>query len=273
MEAGEVDVLFVNQPGHIVKLQEAAGVILEEVTLNSLIYLGFNCKQPPLDDVKVRRALSHAVNKAEIVEAALGGLGEEAFAPLAPTLPGFDPSLKGYEAEYDPEKAKSLLTEAGFSQDEPLLLLTSTREPNGAVATVLQSQLKAVGVEVEIRQLDARAVIQSSTKGEYDLLLWRYDWNDADVLNIYLSSGRIGSTNRVFYTNGAVDRLLEDAMREMDDDARKELYVEAQEIILLDAPWQPLYTPVDVLAFRDRLQNVVIGSMGRVLFNDVTVRE
>jgi len=282
--AGEVDVLFVNQPGHILKLREEENVQLFEATLNSLIYLGFNCQKAPFDDVRVRQALAHAVNKPEIIETALGGLGKEAFAPLASTLPGFDPGLKEYELGYDPERAEALLTEAGFTQgpdgiwtrgEEKLggVLLTSTRAPNEAVATVLQSQFKAIGVPIEIRQLDARAVIKASTKGEYDLLLWRYDWNDADVLNIYLSSGRIGRTNRVFYSNKTVDELLERAMHEMDRQARAQLYVEAQKIILTEAPWQPLYTPLNVLAIRDRVQNVVIGSMGRVLLNDARVVE
>jgi len=282
LQAGEVDLLFVNQPGQILKLREEENVQLIEVTLNSLIYLGFNCQKAPFDDVRVRQALAYAVNKAEIIETALSGLGQEAFAPLASTLPGFDPRLKEYELGYDPERAKALLAEAGFTQDadgvwghgdEKLggVLLTSTRAPNEAIATVLQSQFKAIGVPIEIQQLDARAVITTSTKGEYDLLLWRYDWNDADVLNIYLSSDRIGRTNRVFYINKTVDELLERAMHEMDQQTRNQLYVEAQKIILTEAPWQPLYTPLDVLAIRDRVEGPLIGSMGRVLLNDARV--
>jgi peptide/nickel transport system substrate-binding protein len=284
LQAGEVDVLFVNQPGQILKLREEENVQLTETTLNTLIYLGFNCQKTPFDDVRVRQALAHAVNKTEIIETALSGLGQEAFAPLASTLPGFDPNLKEYELGYDPEKAEVLLAEAGFTQDadgvwvrgdENLggVLLTSTRAPNEAVATVMQSQFKAIGVPIEIQQLDARAVIKTSTEGEYDLLLWRYDWNDADVLNIYLSSDRIGRTNRVFYSNKTVDELLERAMHEVDQQARNQIYIEIQKIILADAPWQPLYTPLNVLAIRDRVEGAVIGSMGRVLLNDVRVVE
>lgn len=290
LQAGEVDVLFVNQPEHVLTLRQDKNVQLIEVTLNSLIYLGFNCQKAPFDDVRVRQALAHAVNKAEIIETALGGLGQEAFAPLASTLPGFDPELKDHELGYAPERAKALLSEAGFTQSAdgiwvrgeegqpqglPLRgeLLTSTRAPNEAIATMLQSQFKAIGVPVEIQQLDARAVIQTSTKGKYDLLLWRYDWNDADVLNIYLSSDRIGSTNRVFYSNKTVDELLERAMRELDEEARQQLYVEAQKIILTEAPWQPLYSPLDVIAIHSRVENALIGSMGRVLLNDARVAE
>ncbi len=280
-QAGELDVLFVNQPNHVAALKKDVNTNLVETTLNSLIYLGFNCQKAPFDDVRVRQALSHAVNKAELVQTALGGIGKPAFAPLAPTLPGFDTSLKSSEMNFDLAKAKELLQEAGFTANpdgimekdgKPLttILLTSTRPPNQALATVLQSQLKAIGVQAEIQQLDSAAAQAAMTKGNYDLMLWRYDWNDADVLQIYLSSARIGSTNRNFYNNSEVDQQLSQAGQNMDEAARKALYLQAQQAILQDAPWQPLYTPTDFIAIRKEVSGVVIGPMGRILLNDAT---
>lgn len=282
LEAGEVDVIFINQPSHRLKLEQSADVVLEDAVLNSLIYLGFNTQKGPFDEVLVRQALAHAVNKDDIVNVALGGLGVAAFAPLPPTLPGFDPSLKDYELGYDPDKAKALLREAGFVQGddgtwqrngEPLqtVLLTSTRPPNEAIATLLQSQLKAIGVPVEIQQLDGRAVMDATGEGKFDLLLWRYDWNDPDALNIFLGSDRIGSTNRVAYGNTDVDALLAQGARELDESVRNQLYVEAQKLILQDAPWQPLYNPIDLMAMSQRVQDVKIGYMGRMLVNDAHV--
>jgi peptide/nickel transport system substrate-binding protein len=284
LQAGEVDVIFINQPSHRLTLEADESIQLEDALLNSLIYLGFNCQKSPFDEVPVRQALSHAVNKAEIVSVALGGLGQEAFAPLPPTLPGFDASLKEYELGYDPQKAQELLVEAGFQQKEdgswerdgqPLkgLLLTSTRAPNEAIATVLQSQFKAIGVPVEIQQLDSKAVMEATGEGQFDLLLWRYDWNDPDALNIFLGSDRIGSSNRVAYGNAEVDALLEQGAHEMDEAARERLYVEAQKTILQEAPWQPLYTPIDVMAMSKRVLGAKIGYMGRMLLNDARVVE
>lgn len=282
LQAGEADIIFINQPEQIQKLKQDKNMQVIESELNSLIYLGFNCQKPPFNDVRVRQALSYAVNKSEIIQMALSGVGKEAFAPLSPTLPGFDPALKSNELGYDPARAKALLTEAGFAQGadgvwargkERMsgLLLTSSRAPNDAIAAVLQSQLKAIGVPMEIRQLDSAAAMDASSKGQYDLLLWRYDWNDADVLNIYLGSANIGRTNRVFYSNKAVDDLLVTAGRTMDDKARNQMYVEAQKLIMADAPWQPLYVPIDVTVIRSRVQNAVMGPMGRVLLNDARV--
>ncbi len=281
--AGEVDVIFLNQPDQVTRLREDNTVKLQPVSLNSLVYMGFNTAKAPFDQLAVRQAIAHAIDKAAIVEAAVGGEGTPAFAPMATTLPGFDPALQSAELGYDPEQSAVLLAEAGLTQGddgvwsyegEPLnlTLLTYTRAPNQDVATVIQAQLKAIGVPVTIQQLDAPAAGKAAVAGEYDLLLWRYDWNDPDVLAVNLSSPRIGSTNRVFYNNPEVDTLLAEAAAELDTAKRAELYVEAQKLIMADAPWQPLYTPVDMLALTSRLDGAVISGMGRVLLNDVTVR-
>ncbi len=279
LQAGEVDAIFINQPDHRAKLEKDPAVRLEEAVLNSLIYLGFNCRKTPFTDVRVRQALSYAVNKQDIVDIALGGIGKVASAPLPPTLPGYDPSLKSFELGYDPAKAQALLKEAGFAQGADGMwaregqslkgtLVTSNRAPNDSIAALLQSQFKAIGVSVEIQQLDSKAVMDATTAGKFDLLLWRYDWNDADALNIYLGSDRIGTTNRVAYSNVQVDELMAKGARELDDAKRQQLYVKAQQIILQEAPWQPLYIPLDVLAINQRVDGVHIGYMGRMLVND-----
>jgi peptide/nickel transport system substrate-binding protein len=284
LQAGEVNVIFINQPSHKLKLEQDEAVLLDEALMNDLIYLGFNAQKPPFDEVPVRQALSHAVNKEEIVSVALGGLGAAAFAPLPPGIQGFDPALKEFELGHDPDKAKALLMEAGFQlQDDgtwerdgqPLagILLTSTRAPNEAIATVLQSQLKAIGVPVEIQQLDSRAVMQATSEGQFDLLLWRYGWNDPDALNIFLSSARIGRTNRVGYSNPEFDALVEQGAHELDEEARTRLYVEAQKIVLQDAAWQPLYNPLNVMAMSKRVNDAKLGHMGRLLLNDARVVE
>lgn len=282
-QAGEVDIIFLNQPEHLQRLREDPAVQLIETPMNSLAYLGFNCQRAPFDDVRVRQALAAAINKDEIVQLALGGVGSPAFAFMADSLPGFSAELQQYERSYDPAQTATLLTAAGFVQtdagwerDGQLLqieLLTSTRAPNQAVATIIQSQLQAVGVPLNIQQLDGPSVLKTAGEGSYDVLLWRYDWNDSDVLNIYLGSDRIGQTNRSFYANGDVDALFEQAAHELDQTQRSQYYVDAQEILLEDVPWQPLYAPVDALAISQRVQGFTLGPMARVLLNDAYVTE
>ncbi|HEX2987542.1 MAG TPA: hypothetical protein VHS06_05160, partial [Chloroflexota bacterium] len=92
-----------------------------------------------------------------------------------------------------------------------------------------------------------------------------------DALNIYLSSFRIRQTNRVFYSNPKVDALFEKGLREMDEAKRGQIYEDAQKQILADAPWQPLYYPMEGMVSRDRVQGLKVGAMGRMLVNDVTL--
>ena len=201
-----------------------------------------------------------------------------------PTIPGYDSTLAAHELGFDLETAEALLAEAGFTRSDdggwerdgvPLqgVLLTSTRPPNDDIATLIQAQLKVLGVPVEIQQLDTRAVSQVTTDGTFDLLLYRYSWNDPDALSIFLSTERIGRTNRVAYSNPKVDVLLEQGAHELDQEARLTYYVDAQKLILEDAPWQPLYYPVNVMAMNVRVHDAEIGYMGRLVLNDAWVQE
>lgn len=283
-QAGEVDILFVNSPGQIARLKEDPNAVMMEATLNSLIYLGFNCQAAPFDDPLVRQAVAHAIDKQELVDVVLGGTGETAFSPLTSSLPGFDPALKSEEHATDPAKTADLLQQAGYTAQAdgswagpdgaPLEfeLMISTRAPNEALATVLQEQLKRAGIGVSIRSLESAAIMETAVKGEYQALLWRYDWNDADVLNVYLSTSRIGRTNRSFYSNLELDALLEQAATELDTTKRNELYSKAQSILMDEVPWIPLYTPKDIIVVRSSVEGVQMGAMGRLLLNDAVVR-
>jgi peptide/nickel transport system substrate-binding protein len=282
LQAGEIDVMLTNEPGHLAKLEADKSVRVERVNLEALIFLGYNCAKPPFDDVRVRQALSHAVDKTQIVQTALGGLGAVANTPLMPSMLGYNPDLGSYGQSYDPSKAKTLLLAAGFTQaadgswqrDGKKLagkLLTSSRAPNEAIATVLQSQLKAIGVPVEIQQLDSAAVQTATNEGAFDLLLWRFEWTDSDGLSIFLASSRIRQTNRVFYSNKSVDSLFERGQSEYDSAKRSQIYQDAQKVILAEAPWQPLYSPIEGMAIRNRVTGIKIGSLGRMLVNDVTL--
>lgn len=282
LKAGDVDVIFVNEPSQVTRLEADEALQVERVDLDALIYLGYNCARPPFDEVKVRQAFSHAVDKAQVIEVALSGLGTRADTPLTPSMLGYDAALKAHGQDFDPDRSRALLAEAGFAQQADgtwtrdgkqltARLLTSTRAPNDLIATVLQGRFKALGVPVEIQQLDSAAVMKATTEGSFDLLLWRYEWNDPDGLNIFLSSSRIRQTNRVFYSNKEVDALFARGQNEMDQAKRHAIYGEAQKIILAESPWQPLYTPVEAMVSRKRVKGLVVGALGRMLVNDVTL--
>ncbi len=283
-QAGELDFFFVNQPAQIERLLADSQTELHETVLNSLVYISFNCQSSPFDDVLVRKAVAAAINKDDLLNIALGGIGETAFAPLSPTLVGFSEDLKNFEVQYNLDQAAAYLKQAGYTQGDTggwirdgevlqITLLISTRAPNEALATVIQNQLQQLGIPVTIKSLDSSAAVEAATNGDYQFMIWRYDWNDADVLNVYLSTSRIGRTNRTFYSNPALDEILNRAATTVDIDEREMLYFDAQKIILEDSPWVPLYVPKDYIAVNQQIDGIIIGPMGRVLLNDVEVNQ
>jgi len=282
LRAGEIDITYVNLPDQVRQLVADPQIQVRDTNSAGLYYLAFNLRRPPLDKLEVRQALSHAVNKDEIVLVAFDGMADTVFSPLPPILPGFSPELEEYELKHDPDKARRLLSDAGLTigQDGLVqwegrpwrpMLITSGRGLNEAMATVLEAQFRTVGVSIDIRQMEVAAAIEAANNGEHDLLLWRYDWSDPDALYKFLSTDQIGAGNRAFYSNPRVDELLIQGQLEMDQNARLPLYIEAQKLILQDAPWQPLATPLGKVAARSEIKGLFVASQGRLLYNDVTV--
>ena len=290
LRAGELDAAYLADGAAVKQLKSEPQSKLELVSSNiqGLLYLGFNMRRAPVDQLPVRQAVAHAIDKRELAEVALDGMAQPVAAPLPPSIFAARPEVDRLERKHDPQAARTLLAAAGYraggssgggggtleKDGKPLqlTLLTSTSAANGALATLLQAQLKKVGVDVRVQQLETAAVLAATPRGEFDLLLWRYDWKDPDALALFLASDKIGGGNRVFYANPKVDALLAQGQTEMDQDRRARVYVEAQQLILNDLPWHPLVAPVGMAAVRkDRVADVRIELQGKLLLNDARV--
>jgi peptide/nickel transport system substrate-binding protein len=278
-EAGELDRLTLSA-AEATKYDADARFHVYKLDEPGIAYLGFNCQKPPFTDRKLRQALSHAVNKDDIVRVALGGeIGKVVSTPLPPSVLGFDASLGQYNYAYDPAAAKRLLGELGYqpasdgtlSKDgQPLrpTLYTSTDATYAKVVTLLQAQMKAVGVDLQIKTLESGVLLQTTPKGEHDLLLLGWNWNEPDALFLFLSKSRLQSSNRVLWVHDRFDQLVTDARAEMNQAKRLQMYQDAQRIVLEEAPWQPLYMPVTKVALTARLQNVKVHPAGALLYHD-----
>jgi peptide/nickel transport system substrate-binding protein len=152
-------------------------------------------------------------------------------------------------------------------------LYTSTSATLGQLATLIQGQLRNVGVDVVINQLETAALLDFTPKGEHDMLLLTWGWSDPDVLFLFLSTDRMGSSNRVHYSNPDFDALLVEGQQTLDQDARMEVYYKAQEILLEDLPWVPLYMPITKTAVNKRIQGLQVFPTGGFLKNDAYIEE
>ena len=211
----------------------------------SLSYIGFNVAEPPFDDPKFRQALNLAIDKREIASVVLGDTVVPAMGILPPGFPGFNPDVRGFD--FDPERAKQLLRESKYGGDlenfPPIILTTPVGGAESlAVEVVLLMWEKNLGVRVEIQQTEFATFLKDLNRRRFQMfdIGWIADYPDPEnFLDMLFRSD--SSNNYTNYSNPDVDRLLEQARAELDQQARFNLYRRAEEIIVQDAPLIPLW--------------------------------
>ncbi len=210
-------------------------------------YIGFNSTMHPFKDSKFRQALNHAINKELIAEDVLSGLVVPAYGPLPPGFPGHNESLEGLR--YDPELARRLLAESDYPtlSDEDKRIVITVPGTGGTIGldleVILQMWESELGVSVEIQQVEWATYLEDLQDAKFQAfagLGWEADYPDPqDFLDILFHSE--SSTNHGLYSNSAVDAVLEEARTEPDVARRMELYREAEQMIVSDAAWVPLW--------------------------------
>jgi len=216
-----------------------------EASRMDIWYIGFNVEEPPFDDAKVRQAFAHAIDKDKLIEVVLLDAVVEADGILPPGIPGFNEDLQGLE--FDEEKAQQLLEESEYYGSEELRDVEIATSGRGAsVGPVSEAILfmweENLGVEVSTRQTEFATFLDDLRDGEYQMfeLGWVADYPDPEnFLKIQFDSG--STNNHSQYANAEVDRLLEQADTEADEATRLSLYQQAEQIIVNEAPWIPLF--------------------------------
>ncbi len=249
---------------------------LQEPGMN-IGYLAMNNDRKPFDQLKVRQALNHAINKPALIKAffADGRLGEAAKNPMPPTLWGYNDAIRDYA--YDPARAKRLLAEAGYPRgfEMELWALPVVRPymPQGQrVAEAIQSDLAKIGVKVRITTYEWGTYLDKLGKGDHQAALigWIGDNGDPDnfLYNLLDASNarKGGSTNYAFYRGQEAHRLLLKARRVSDPAERMRLYEEAQVAIHRDAPWVPLFHAKQMAAVRANVRGFTLHPTGKAHF-------
>jgi oligopeptide transport system substrate-binding protein len=210
----------------------------------SVSYIGFNTNWPPFDDPKFRQALNHAVDKDLIAKEVLSELVEPAYGVLPPGFPGFNANLTGLR--FDAERAKQLLSESKYTGDIPRIELT-VPGTGGTIGldleVVLEMWRSTLGVEVEIVQVEWATYLQDLQENKFQAfagLGWEADYPDPqDFLDILFHTD--SEINHGAYSNPEADRILELARVETDINKRVELYRQAEDMIVEDGAWVPLW--------------------------------
>lgn len=205
-------------------------------------YIGFNLEEPPFDDVRVRQALAMSIDKEAIASSILIDLVTPAKGVLPPGMPGYNEGLEGLP--YDPDEARRLLDEAGGPQvlDGATILAPGTgASPGPVLDAIVALWEQELGVVIEIEQEETGIFFRDIKEGNFQIASqgWIADYNDPhNFLDLQFHSQ--SPLNDTKYSNAEVDRLLEQARAETSEEARLELYQQAEEIIVQDAAWIPL---------------------------------
>ena len=246
-EANEIDVAGVALDD-LERVQDPADELNAEYVTGSRLaidYLGFNTNSPPFDDVKVRQAFAMAVDKEQIARAVFQDAIPVADSILMPCMAAYNEAASG--PAFDPERARELLAESKYGGADGLPAIVLAESGTGASAgpgtsAMVEMWRDNLGVDIEIQQAESATFFQDVAQGRYQLftLGWIMDYPDEDdILNIHFDSD--SPNNDTFYSNPEVDRLLREALVEADPQRRIELYQEAEQIILDEAPWLPLF--------------------------------
>jgi peptide/nickel transport system substrate-binding protein len=233
-----------------------------------------NTSKPPMDDVRVRRALIHAVYQEALVRTLHPGQYRAAHAPLSPVMFGYDQTLESMY-RYDTKRAAELLDAAGWTINpstrirekggQPLrLIAASPNAPDLArQGEFVQSMLRTAGVDVDLRLMTGDARHSMGQRGEAHLVFRGFAGGDPDQLRLAYHSSNIGSgVNYTHFKNARLDELLEAAVRILDPARRAQMYREAQRIIMENALIIPLYYNVSSFAVRREVKGVRISSNG-----------
>src|SRR5271166_2555043 len=246
------------------KVMEAPGTIYA--------YIALNLRDPVLKDVRVRRAIAYAINVQPIIHYLLRDEAQPAYSVLPPQHWAYDADVTKYP--HDPDRAQRILDEAGYRPVNGIrfhiTMKTSTEESTRLLAAVLQQQLHEVGIALDIRTFEFATFFADITKGAYQFhsLRWIGGNLDPDIFEHIFGSNSFAPkrANRTFYSNARVDELIREGRSTVDQQKRKAIYDQIQQIVAEDLPYINLWYLDNVLIHTHRVQGIEIGPSGNYDF-------
>lgn len=267
-----------NLPPDILRTLSGLGNLkVEQFDGSNIQYVGMNTQSPPLDNVKIRQAIGYAIDREKIIKELLSGQAKIAHSILPAASWAYSP---GTQYSFDPVKAKQLLQEAGY-KDEPIKFkYAAGNAAFGQYAQAIQNSLTEIGLNVQIETLDPGTLRDQLKNGQFQLNtgVWIGGNQDPIFLKDLFTTGRIpgpnvSCCNRSRYTDPGVDKLIEQAINEIDRTKAKELYIQAWSQISDDLPLLPLWYPANMIVANKRIGNIKISPSGDWSFmKDITVQ-
>jgi peptide/nickel transport system substrate-binding protein len=250
LQAGEIDWTDVVPAQRVEQLRNDDSIRLAVTPSNDYWYLAMNEARPPWNDVRVRRAIAFAIDRASIVQATSYGTAAANQLAIPEGNPWYAP-YDGYRRDLD--EAKRLLAESGATPDRMDMLVTSEYPQTVTAAQVIADNLEPLGITVNIRTVDMATWLDQQNSGNFDMLMMGWLGNiDPDDF-YYAQHHTDGASNAQKYSNPEVDRLLDAGRREVDPQRRRDDYARAATLIADDVSYLYLYNPSVIQAWSPNL--------------------
>jgi peptide/nickel transport system substrate-binding protein len=256
VEAGDIDMTIMVPPTEVPRLAQVPGLVYYKQPAARPEVLWYNLDNPILADLKVRQAIAHAIDAAAFTEGVLQGTTDPATGHFAPASWAYDPAVT--LPEYNVEKAKALLAEAGYPDGFKIKLATNQgnffREQFVEFA---QAELAKVGIEVEVEKAEWGTFLANMQSGNFELAFMNEYGGipDPGAISDYFAQG--APNNYVHYVNPRVDELLTQAKAEPSLEKRKAMYIELNAILNQDLPTLPVFWRPNPLIAQAKFGNVV----------------
>ncbi|MEH7347590.1 ABC transporter substrate-binding protein [Gottfriedia acidiceleris] len=277
LDSGSIDVLVNAAPKDAERYRKNDKFQVLDADQQGLgLFLEMNLDNELLKDKNVRTALNMAINKDAIIKAALNGEGTAAYGPLSSSIFGYDSNVKEYGIKYNKDEAIKLLESSGWSKNsqgimekngKKLEFDLSVYSTQSQAAQIVQAMLKDIGVNINIKQMETATLIQKASKGEFDLSFLSYSYSDPDILYMLFHSSQIGGLNHIRVKNPELDALLEKGRTTTNAEERKQIYADAQKLIVENAYWVPIYSPKVFYIVNNRVHDIKLQSTN-ILLND-----
>ena len=273
LESGGVDI--VQQQGQlsavpardVAELSQNPDITVMELPSQIIRQLEFNnsLTEGPLTDVNVRRAITHAIDYDGLLAGVFGGTAERVHGPLTRNNWAFNPAVLDMAPNYDPDKARAMLAEAGVDPaDLELDLYSFQGQLWGAIATFVQANLADIGINVTIAQTEFPSYRALHVAGEHQIALdgrqpW-YNDPDAHITIGYLSSLKNSAMTFRMSEDAELDALIEQARQTPGLEARRALYFDIQERVMQKVPGAYLFSPKLIIFHRNNIEGLVVNS-------------
>ena len=273
LETGTSDFIARSESNNIDRIESNENLTLEKTDALAIDYIGINTEKEPFNNKLVRQAITHAFDQEAVLSGVFNGSGTPAIGPLSPVTLGYDENLE--RLEYDMDRARELLKEAGYEDGFDATIMVNEDNPERLDTAIwMQESLAELNINIDIEQVEWGAYLEMTGNGEHDMFVLGWSNPPADpnhLLSTLFHSDMIGSAgNRSFFSNEEFDALIDEGKKESDEGAREEIYKQAQEILIDEAPAIFIRYPENLNAYQSNISGLKIDNNNLLDLRNVT---